>query len=597
MKIEVFGSGAYIEVPNIESQREANRVGFSMLAYTREKILPLFPVQYQDRAARFFAKEYTRQAARRDKQTGGPLAPFKCVKNANAELKVKARALSTALAHWKMPLDAMYSPSFREREARALYLGAKRMAAECGGDEIEIYQSVCEFFINAGLSVPTLKKDGSNLSACVRRLLCEDWISNKVERLARLCRENVAIAWGEVTKKTPYISQGGLKAYRAQVAAGEEFLKNVLLVNDALEETVLLGDAAEQSASNAHIREIELNVRVDGLTQWAERNGLDSYFLTMTAPSKYHYNSGKKWCGAMPRDVQARLVDVWALVRAKLAKSGIAFRGLRVVEPHKDACPHWHMLIFFNPSETARALKIIGDEFCREDAHELDTAKKRKARFDAVKLENAKHAARYVAKYISKNLSGETMMNGAKASDAMDHETDLDIVSASERVRAWASFHTIRQFQFFGIESVTVFREIRRLRIENASEEVQALIDATGGVKGDDKNPDWYAFEKLAGKCDLIKSESQSRYGEPTKKVKGVLIAGERFITRVGEWMQEQLTPALRAALKTGGSPFTWKVVNKCNPIAGDSHRMVSEGLLVPLGNGNFKLREASFYV
>ncbi|WP_218397973.1 replication endonuclease [Alteromonas lipotrueae] len=592
MKVEVCSLGVFIEVPNLTSKREAERVGYKLLAFTRDSVLPRFPIQYQKRAARVFADIYQKNL-----ESGKGTPVFQCVKNANAALIKKSHALKNALCAWRLPLNALYATETREREKRALLLAARRIASECDGDALETYRIAGKMYAAAGVQVPPLSKEEksegekSNIVAIVNRLLCEEWVDKKVERLGRLCRENVAIAWGEVTPKTPYISNGGLKAYRAQVAAGEQFLSSVLLVNDELEETVLLKDAAEKGASNTRIREIELNVRVDGLTEWAERSGLDAYFLTMTAPSKYHYNSGKNWCGAMPRDVQSRLVEVWALARAKLSKHGISFRGFRVVEPHKDACPHWHMLIFFTPEQSAAALKVIGDEFCKEDADELNTPKKRRARFDVVKLENAKHAARYVAKYISKNLDGESMAKGVKSNDPFDNETDLDIVSAAERVRAWSSFHAIRQFQFFGIESITVFREIRRLRITEASEEIQQLIDATGGTKDDEKVPDWYAFEKLAHKCELIKETDTARYGEEMKRIKGIVINGAEFVTRVGVWVQEQVTPARSEALKTGDSLFTWKVVDNCNHAIENCAVVTDNGVIMATADGILKLR------
>ena len=123
---------------------------------------------------------------------------------------------------------------------------------------------------------------------------------------------------------------------------------------------------------------------------------------------------------------------------------------------------------------------------------------------------------------------------------------------------------------------------------------MQALIDATGGVKGDDKTPNWYAFEKLADRCTFIKESATTRYGELSKKIKGLLIGGERFITRVGVWRQEEMTAKRSEALLKNAEAFSWQVVNNCNPITNGQPRRVTEGLLVPVGSGNFKLRTES---
>ncbi|MFP3354857.1 replication endonuclease, partial [Pseudoalteromonas sp. SIMBA_153] len=82
-------------------------------------------------------------------------------------------------------------------------------------------------------------------------------------------------------------------------------------------------------------------------------------------------------------------------------------------------------------------------------------------RFDVVAIDPEKGSAvAYIAKYISKNINGGRM-TGA---DDNDHEAETDAATGANAVTSWSRWHCIRQFQFFGAASVTLWRELRRVR-------------------------------------------------------------------------------------------------------------------------------------
>src|SRR5690606_23412232 len=91
--------------------------------------------------------------------------------------------------------------------------------------------------------------------------------------------------------------------------------------------------------------------------------------------------------------------------RAALSHIGIQPYGIRVVEPHHDGTPHWHMLFFLAPDQIDSVTQIIKRYALTEDPDETG------AELYRVKVElidSAKGSAvGYVAKYIAKNIDGE----------------------------------------------------------------------------------------------------------------------------------------------------------------------------------------------
>lgn len=157
-------------------------------------------------------------------------------------------------------------------------------------------------------------------------------------------------------------------------------------------ECIELKTAVDASVSNPTNRRNELMMRVRCIEEHAIDLNYAGFFYTLTAPSKYHFNAST-WNGASPKETQSYMCKVWARARAQLKRECIEYFGIRVVEPHADATPHWHLMLFAPPEQTRRLNQIIRQHFCKEDIQEL-MIRKQRAKQKRALLHTKKRAAR-----------------------------------------------------------------------------------------------------------------------------------------------------------------------------------------------------------
>ncbi|ENL7682379.1 replication endonuclease [Proteus mirabilis] len=419
--------------------------------------------------------------------------------------------------------------------------------------------------------------EGQMLSGLLR-MMSDKWWYGRLKRMRDLRAEHLAIAIGQVNNNaSPYVSRKALNEWIEQKKRNWEYIKDFDLQNEhgdrvSLEEMVLA------SVSNPAVRRCELMVRMRGFEDLAKEMGYVGEFYTLTAPSRYHnvYSKGgfiDKWNGASPRDVQKYLCKVWSKVRAEYAREGIRPFGFRVVEPHHDSTPHWHLLLFVHPDHVETLRRIFAEYAREEDAYELKTQKAKEARFKVIPIdEEFGSATGYIAKYISKNIDGYAM------DDEIDTETGRKCKDMAKSVSAWASLHRIRQFQQIGGAPVSVWRELRRLP---GDEQILATEDMDN-VRFATDVPDWYAYTELQGGATVKRkdltvrlsyevTEMGNEYGEDVKKIKGVYspAVGEDsfYLTRTAKW---ELVAKESTSVKGSGLAFDgaisapWSSVNNC---------------------------------
>ena len=322
------------------------------------------------------------------------------------------------------------------------------------------YLTIARFVASLGITPPRIKKDRDQAGA-IKRMCCEFWWRRQIRKIFRrrieqMCRSlNLVGGHGGL-----YVSDTSLRMRQQQKAANLMTLQAMQAVNE-LGQEFTLSELAALSVSNPVIRRAELMVRMRGFEETAKQRGDVGLFYTITCPSRMHakHRTGErneKYDGTTPAEAQIYLSKMWGKVRAFYHHKGLQFYGFRVVEPHHDGTPHWHLLLFMPKLWADTASSALLDAALRADPNEPG-AKEHRCKW--VEIDPQKGTATgYLAKYVAKNID-------AYAVDRVDEDLTgtRDPLEAAARVDAWASLWGIRQFQQIGGHTVGVWRELRRL--------------------------------------------------------------------------------------------------------------------------------------
>jgi hypothetical protein len=361
----------------------------------------------------------------------------------------------------------------------------------------------------------------------IARMVDPQWSRRQFRKQHERSLEADAIALGLVHRRASiYISEEALKRHRAQQRANASMLEETTAQNEEGDEFTL-AELAERGISNKKNRRAELMTRLRGCEDYGKDVGHVAEFVTITAPSAMHArlwisgDANAKHNGTTPRQAHEYLQSVWERIRAKLNRKGLRVYGIRIAEPHHDACPHWHLLLFMEPAQVATVRAIITEHALREQPDEIG-AEQRRVTF--VSIDPAKGSAvGYVAKYVAKNIDGHALEKDLEGVPARD---------ATERVNAWASLHGIRQFQFVGLPPVGLWRELRRVPAETVRQAPETLRRAWQAAQRSKRQPDEGSKEQ---------TEQRADYGEFLQATGGPQQSRKDYPLRVAkQWTDRQ---------------------------------------------------------
>ena len=474
----------------------------------RHEILERIPLDFAQSAASIYQKLW---------QSGNHFA-------ANRGLRRTAESVSTRDARLARDNDALL------QFVRNRTLEAQRMRRQYANDE-QAMVALTRFAQSHGVTAPSSPKPYT-AKQVVARLCDETWWRRAVRKTVGRRVEHAAIKNNMVNRrKALYVSDGTLERRRMQKRRNQTLLESLMAENE-FGYTATLHEIASHSVSNPANRHAELMTRTGGCEAYSQAHGHSAVFITATCPSRFHASPAAscepnlKYAGASPRDAQQYLTKYWGRIRTAFQRKGLRLYGLRIAEPHHDGTVHWHLLVFGSPADLATFEALCRHHWLTEDAHELGATEHR---VKVVTVDPARgSAAGYIAKYVSKNIDGRNV--GADLEDAQHR----DAASTAERVEAWASVWGIRQFQFFGTPSVTVWRELRRLRepVEPTIEPFRLAADQA----------DWVGYMRLMesiGPVQLVKawSDAPGRYEEAKGwQIIGVILDDTTVSTRPHSW-------------------------------------------------------------
>ncbi|WP_043148058.1 replication endonuclease [Serratia marcescens] len=438
------------------------------------------------------------------------------------------------------------------------------------------------------------KLDARSAIASLSRLVNSEWWERQLKAQRTRWREALLIAVGNVNRgASSYASRQAIRDVKARRQSNFDYLNSRELENVETGERFSLIDKVMASISNPEIRRMELMAMIAGVEQAAAIRGDKGMFITITTPSKYHptravgKNSPKvhfnhKWDeeAYTPKDGQRYLVKLFSKIRTAFKDAGLQVYGVRVVEPHHDATPHWHMMLFTSKKQRQQVIDIMRRYAMAEDGDERGAAKNR---FDCKHL-NKGGAAGYIAKYIAKNIDGYAL-DGER-----DHETGELLTDTAAAVTAWASTWRIPQFHFIGLPSRGAWRECRKIRSVSLADEFDETVEA---VRAAADAGDFAAYILAQGGPNVARDDQTVRvarriadernvYDEEVQKIAGIFaphIGADRvYETRTTQWRIVAKAVAVESLTLKSASGAPRSPVNNCGLVGSGGAENTQDG-------------------
>lgn len=227
------------------------------------------------------------------------------------------------------------------------------------------------------------------------------------------------------------------------------------------------------------------------------------------------------------------------------------------------------MMVFAHPDEIETIVSHVCDIAIQEDRHELGDDIT--PRFKAEYVDGSKGTpTSYIATYIGKNLDSRAVdgIDPKTGKPRVDHETGKSMAESVERAIGWARLHRVRQFQFFGIPSRQVWRELRRLASQMA------------------RNPEGPQRLKDDAMDAVLAAADAGCFATYIEKQGGVLVPRKDYLIRTAYDLADELndygeqsvqiygiwSPLIGESSRVCTHPDNWKLVRR-KPEAEDSAR------------------------
>ncbi|MFA0171091.1 replication endonuclease [Vibrio splendidus] len=379
-------------------------------------------------------------------------------------------------------------------------------------------------------------------------------IGSKTSKAALMRQKNKEVQYSE------YSGQRSIRKCEEQREYRDNYLKSIRTSN---------GKSAHELQRSAFQHFTELYIELIALEKIAKDQDFSWLFITLTCPPEFHPNPAKGklcWQNYDARSANDYLNSRWR----NLGKSfntakgkGLKFDlgtgfGKRVVEPHKDGCPHWHIMLFCKRDLTERYKELFRYFFERRGVHGCNIKEKGIDIYGNT-LEIECSAASYLTKYISKSLSVDIDGGNVKQTDNV-------------AIEAWRHATKIRSHSQFGYTGVkTKYRDCRKFAAQNM--DCFRIINEEDDIKSNAVEARRFenTIDELAGDCPLkrfttrvlLEAKLKRDYPkifmtiqEQNKKLKAIRSARKTLFIRT---MKHEFIQAKTNC--TSGSEYTYKLL------------------------------------
>lgn len=441
------------------------------------------------------------------------------------------------------PCDLPPLPGLTPKHVSFLALCAARFFAEANTLEIKHDESGYSLDTNVyGIVITSTLRD-----SVLSKASCPKFWRRAIENKENDARLNLEAAnktiGGKDEDRIMYCSDESLHRVSAKRKSAIENLKKLKVRHlESGRET----DMSKIALKNEKNRVNELYKATINIQKIADIIGCKWLFITLTSPPEFHPNPSKGKCSYRPeigvKASHCHINEEWKKIRARLAKKELhacpqGYFGVRTVEPHKDGCLHWHLLIFTKSKNILSIKKEILKSFPRKNQCKIVIQKPGR---------DAASAATYLYKYISKSFSTEESKPNAdeEIADLEREKNDLASHRNKERVQAALKCLRVRQYQPFGMKRVTTLnRLINKLDLsqleppkgtplEFIKNEVWRNPEGIMNLLKIHIFPDKGDTSKNQDQVYLIKENTQNSYGEPAQRVIGIQIGELSFLNK-----------------------------------------------------------------
>jgi len=175
------------------------------------------------------------------------------------------------------------------------------------------------------------------------KLCSVKYLNRKISSAIKQNRELVAMKLGFIGKfGTSVVTNAAIEELKQTRKKSENFLKDRVLVNKATGACFPLHKLTEQKSRLYAENLCFLN----GLNDYAIRNNFSAALITITLPSSFRLKNTKNSIVSPPK-ANKYLLSKWLKYKNKIDRWISPCYMFKVVEPHEDGLPHWHIMIFF----------------------------------------------------------------------------------------------------------------------------------------------------------------------------------------------------------------------------------------------------------